>query len=1349
MIGHLTVTVLYFVLFTSHCASDDQVWKNTIHVNTLYNNTNCSHSFGTQLEDTQSDITVCPTLNTALRHFKNSSVIRLSNGNHSLARGDETTIKHMSDIAIIGSTSDKVNIICNAEETESAGISFINSYNITLSNFTITKCYQFQYSTSLDYNSTNPFSYMKIPVSIYMLLCQHVTIANVTIMTYNASGMILYNTGGTVSILESSFNENSHRPGGGGLQIEFSYCIAGDYSCINSTSSQIGQGYSSNTNYTINSCKFANNIAYLGFAGLRKMANIGKNSFSLSRGGGLGIVFKGNASQNSLVINNCNITKNRAHMGGGFYISFHDNASNNTVYITDSSLNGNLVHDIQNESKMFNVDGGGGGGKVIFDNGRYGQSSNNSVFIVRSNFTSNLAISGGGLWVETNLNKHTGKYDRVFIENCVFTKNSAFLGSGIYLSNGFRKKTVHVSLRNVDFLSNAPRCSHTVKYSFLPCSGIFYSINVPFSISGTNKLMNNTASAIEVHEAIVTINDSAILHFENNISPYGSALAFYDCCQMMLHKNTSLKFVNNTALVAGGAIYAGSCSGGSQPADASSECFIQYIDETSHPDKWNTSLIFHNNTNLEGPEGKNDSIFSVSLPACWWPKENESFIYIDDDYTNLRQTFCWKPWKYNGTDCQKEVSSGPALLDFNKETFTMKPGGHIQLPVVRDGSFTPINKTLIACIEYGPASFAIEYEKTCKKVHFQRVNLYYHGDKEKYNDIVHISMKIFDTGPGGLFEPSFDVNFEHCEFPLIFNGVTCLYKLAYFCCDKDCDNDRCGIGSIDVTPKPQYCIGNSKKEVAIGHCPVSYNGFPKFNSTDFSILTECGNGHSGLLCGKCKDGYGVPVNSLYYTCVDCSKSRFPGFLLFLLLELIPVSFLVAIIIIFNIKLTDGILIGFVFYCQIVSLNFPVWVYPTWFTNHHAFNNTNLNRFVTIPYRMFNLDFMTLYPISALPICITNHMDPLHAIVFSYLTPLYCLVLLLFVTIWLISYEQGMTCVVKITRPFHKCLARFWSFLKINPSLMESLASVYILSFTPLASTSLKLLHYTTWHSVKIESEKGKAFLYDAEYDYFGFPHALAAIFAICLLTFLCILPAVFLLLYPYQKFHKFLDMIKVRHQVVISFADINTGALCDGSKQTKDFRFFAGVYLLLRLFIMCFYYIPGQYSSIILYLETIISLVFGGVIMIFRPFKKPFVNFANFMIFALLGAMSGICLAVDSGRFFNLVFLMHVPLLFALCYLLYHFRKRFIAHCSAAHKVKSKYRAVYSTTANSITHIEEETDYDSDHDDGSMNSVDNWPDRIENPQDYSSDRSQFEQNEGRVRLLSSGTMKTNFYGSAQ
>ena len=207
-------------------------------------------------------------------------------------------------------------------------------------------------------------------------------------------------------------------------------------------------------------------------------------------------------------------------------------------------------------------------------------------------------------------------------------------------------------------------------------------------------------------------------------------------------------------------------------------------------------------------------------------------------------------------------------------------------------------------------------------------------------------------------------------------------------------------------------------------------------------------------------------------------------------------------------------------------------------------------------------------------------------------------------------------VVCITRPVHRLLARFWRKFDIHPDLIDSIAGIYILCFTQLAAISFKLLHFSKWGSLTSD-EIGLAFYYDGSLDYFGWPHALAGSFAIIVLIAFVIIPTVYLLLYPLKLFQKFLDVCRIRREFTDSLIDSLTGPFKNGSQNTKDYRFFAGIYLLLRIIIICLHYIPHDVQNSEL---TTFDLAYSGIlvmfcsaIIIFRPFVKDIHSFSNFL----------------------------------------------------------------------------------------------------------------------------------------
>ena len=191
-------------------------------------------------------------------------------------------------------------------------------------------------------------------------------------------------------------------------------------------------------------------------------------------------------------------------------------------------------------------------------------------------------------------------------------------------------------------------------------------------------------------------------------------------------------------------------------------------------------------------------------------------------------------------------------------------------------------------------------------------------------------------------------------------------------------------------------------------------------------------------------------------------------------------------------------------------------------------------------------------------------------------------------------------------------------------MIDSIAGIYILCFTQLAAISFKLLHFSKWESLTSD-ETGLAFYYDGSLDYFGWPHALAGSFAIIVLIAFVIIPTVYLLLYPLKLFQKFLDVCRIRRQFTDCLIDSLTGPFKNGSQNTKDYRFFAGIYLLLRIIIICLHYMPNEIPYARNSEITTFDLAYSGIILmfcsaiiIFRPFVKNIYSFSNFVAMLII-----------------------------------------------------------------------------------------------------------------------------------
>ena len=368
----------------------------------------------------------------------------------------------------------------------------------------------------------------------------------------------------------------------------------------------------------------------------------------------------------------------------------------------------------------------------------------------------------------------------------------------------------------------------------------------------------------------------------------------------------------------------------------------------------------------------------------------------------------------------------------------------------------------------------------------------------------------------------------------------------------------------------------------------------------------------------CASEWGIPLN-IPYTCTECDEY---GLLVFIVIEILPITIMVLLIIIFNIKLTNGSINGVVFYSQIILTSYSVYFYysSSSYYYYDYYYHYYFDSLVKIPCNILNLDFTPF--IYNYVMCISPNTPPLGVISFWYVIGFYPLLLLLLLYAWITLYDKGYKCVVFITRPFHRCMARFWSMTGIEPSFTHSIASIYILCFTQLAATSFKILSIAPKNeTLGFSKTNNTKFSYDMDQDYFKGVHGAAGFFAILVLLFLIVLPTLYILLYPFKWFHKLLDCLHLRKQLLISLGDVFTGPYKNGTENTFDYRFMTGLYLLARIIILS-QFIYGQYFVFSIPIsQACCSFLLAVIVIIFRPFQRNIHNFVEFLIMFITMAL--------------------------------------------------------------------------------------------------------------------------------
>ena len=158
-----------------------------------------------------------------------------------------------------------------------------------------------------------------------------------------------------------------------------------------------------------------------------------------------------------------------------------------------------------------------------------------------------------------------------------------------------------------------------------------------------------------------------------------------------------------------------------------------------------------------------------------------------------------------------------------------------------------------------------------------------------------------------------------------------------------------------------------------------YNYYGYYNGKPSPFVDVCYDNSSlthDNYCVICPSGYGVSINKIN-ECVHCEEHQLN--VVFLIgIEIIPITLMVLIIIIFNIQLTNGSMNGLVFYSQVIFFTYSD--YTLIASNNQLFN------FFAIPCNIFSLDFTPF--LGNYSLCIAPNMSPLGAISFWYVIGFY-------------------------------------------------------------------------------------------------------------------------------------------------------------------------------------------------------------------------------------------------------------------------------------------------------------------------------------------------------------------------
>ena len=1148
---------------------------------------------------------------------------------------------------------------CKRSDT---GIYIYNVTNLLIRDVKLVSCVNvFTLPSVQQENATGMFS-----SGIYIFNCTHVTIEGVNVTGSHGNGLTMFDNHGEVSIRESHFEKNRNKQPiddvkstGSGLHIVLSYCkpriLTDNYTCVSDPGRDVSQ-----SNYRIEQCTFSNNRAVT-----RHNIDFRENEERLflaagfGRGGGLSIVTDLSASLNTIQILDCNFTNNSAKWGGGLYIVMHKNSSHNAVSVENCVFRGNRCYNLT-----------GGAVEVGFQEYDNMNPQNNTFEFINCLFNKNRATFGGGVGFFSSKSEHFP--NRLIFRGSNWTGNIADIGAAVSIAPQIWKAYVYdmkidITFDDCRFIENTLTYNRRGKtISYKKGKGIVSAVGYRINFEGSNVFESNTDSAVYLTSSEVLFHRYSNTAFTNNTAFEGAGINMIGFSTLLLENNVFVTFENNSALTVGGAISQRTYD--IRDFFASESCFIKYEDVVKIEDvsKRNITVLFKNNTVGNWNDIDNTtkyayghSIYATTIKPCHDSKSCMTEYYNETFNCIANFTF--------DDERDSDISTAAKNVRVNLESVTKPiyavPGKPTELPIqtLNDLGIEVTGSYQLSVVNKSSSISIISALLAGKSITFRGKP----GDASpitfETNDIraivFSLNVVIQECSPGYIHEREKMV----CEC-----SATTNYRFPGIY--------RCDETTFQALLNSGYWIGyiwNSKEnknfefgverylfyaDCSLGQCSSEAVSLPSNTSITELDMVICGESRTGVLCSKCRDGYATHYHSSAYSCKEAKGSCKWGWLLYIVSEIAPVTVFFVVVMVFNVKFTDGAVSGFILFVQfsdtmLIRGNGAIQL------PRHTLIALDVYRFLT---RIFNLNF---FAIDQLSFCIWRSASTLDLLAFKYITILYAstLVVIIIVIFKYCHNKRINNILVKV---------KGGSATSIKSTIIHGMSGFLVICYSECTRISLILLTHTTLHTTGQNNETSRSVAFaNGELEFFRGNHLFYALPALFIFFTLGILPPLMLISYPLC--YKVLALLRINETKLakclctcIPMEHFKPFFDSFQSSFKDDYRFISGFYFLYRLITLATFVFMN-------YLKTFYVLVQGQLAVILtihalcQPYKKRWHNILDTLFFLNLSLINAVTLsnyslsvsnaAVDYQHYVNRAgvfqaMLLYIPLLYIVIY---------------------------------------------------------------------------------------------------
>ena len=1258
----------------------------------------------------------CRTLGWALQttYRKSSTKYFLEKGTHFLNTSTETFSGDLNTLAFVGNATNSFDVVihCTSENT---GLAFEGVKGITFSHLTIYNCSALRNSTTRDYRYTPaeaPPKFHQFQVGLYIYLCTDITMLFVNVSNSpNATGVVMYDTGGTNRISDSLFQNNvislpttntpSPNGGGGGFYVEFTYCRPGNIECSDASQDT---ATISGASYQFIRCRFLKNQAHDSSSDQGTyLVEFQSNHVAFGRGGGLSIFVKANSNGNTFEIQACDFEYNKATWGGGMLAEFQDFSTNNSLLISNSSF-------INNECFYTASSGTGGGGlrlgHCVYHQPKIITSQGNKIHIKNCHFTDNRALNGGAVSISVSRQDTTEELvAQIDIDDSIFYHNTARLGSAIHV-DGFALilfgLVADVNLarnmfedNSVDYLKYLNLTGWSPYQAGL---GAIYVHGVKLLFQDEATFYKNEGSGLAVAHTQISFCDCKAL-FHQNVGNKGGGIILLGGAYLMINNKTQMTFTENSAMVHGGAIYNTHIS--RENMDSYTSCFFRHVNPYLHPDKWGAKFSFHGNIHM--CHSRPNSIFSTSILPCSWA----GGVGVNANKTKI---FCWDGWNYtdingNPVDCASQLSTNAGEIksttpdahiqafpghSFELELDIMDDLGHdvreqtVFIAVTNTtGSFLGVDGNLYSYV-WGESATVWGEDSDSVVMTLDSVE-----DREWHLEMI---VELLPCPPG-FKEQNTTSKDNHTEISQAQCVCANHYGGVLMCDDKNFNamlknSNWMGLNSdgseeyLSSPCPPGYC--NSRQNFSYFHLPN--------NSASLDKLICGSRNRRGILCGQCVDGFEPAVNSPTYECVSCKNvSVVRNIFKYIAIVYIPIILIFIMIILFGVRLTSAPANAFILYSQIISSTFnldadgqiPLVLIAG------RYKDAVLKAY-RIPYGLFNLEFLENL---VSPFCIGTGLDTLAVISLEYAVAfaplLMILVAILIMKIVNLIGSRFNAITAKRSQIFTASAAFIAKRRRsLSESLLPAFAAFLLLSYNKFSLTSAYILNQQYLRNENGTQVGPARAYYSGTHTIHQRQYVIQYFLpAVIFFVVFALIPPLLLLHYPIRVLEWCMEKVPCLWRL---YPSTKVHVLLDtfqGCFKIK-YRFFAGLYFVFRLVINFNIMINESWLQQFIVQQTA-CIILVMLIAICQPYNKEndFFNRVDAFIFANLAVINAISLylyefshnnpeveTLPLSAFIVQYILVYLPLIYMIVYILWERTRP--CHKSWKRRAREKTRTV-------------------------------------------------------------------------